>query len=117
MDMRGMTRALLNSCVTLPVYRDTMLLNCLEKEGREEERGGRVGRRGGGEGKEGGRKGEGEERGGRGGEKSGKGRKVTEKEREREESKSGRGMEGKGGKRYGEKIWFSSANNIPKLPK
>ena len=37
-----MTRELLSSWVTLPVYRDTILLNCLEK-GEEGERGERVG--------------------------------------------------------------------------
>ena len=41
-----MTRELLSSWVTLPVYRDTILLNRLEK-GEEGERGERVG--GGGE--------------------------------------------------------------------
>ena len=57
-----MTRALLNSCVTLPMYRDTMLLNCLEKEVEGEG------------GKEGIRKGRGERRGreGKGGEKEGR---------------------------------------------
>ena len=45
-----MTRALLNSCVTLPVYRDTMLLNCLEKEVEGEGEG--EGRRGYGKGEE-----------------------------------------------------------------
>ena len=39
METRGMTRELLSSWVTLPVYRDTILLNRLEK-GEEGERGG-----------------------------------------------------------------------------
>ena len=43
-----MMRELLSSWVTLPVYRDTILLNRLEK-GEEGERGERVGRGGGGE--------------------------------------------------------------------
>ena len=43
-----MTRELLSSWVTLPVYRDTILLNRLEK-GEEGERGERVGGGGGGE--------------------------------------------------------------------
>ena len=33
-----MTRALLNSCATLPMYRDTMLLNCLQRGGEGEGR-------------------------------------------------------------------------------
>ena len=43
-----MTTELLSSWVTLPVYRDTILLNRLEK-GEEGERGERVGGGGGGE--------------------------------------------------------------------
>ena len=48
-----MTRELLSSWVTLPVYRDTILLNRLEK-GEEGERGERVGGGGGGRGGRGG---------------------------------------------------------------
>ena len=53
METRGMTRELLSSWVTLPVYRDTILLNRLEK-GEEGERGERVGGGGGGRGGRGG---------------------------------------------------------------
>ena len=48
-----MTRELLSSWVTLPLYRDTILLNFLEK-GEEGERGERVGGGGGGRGGRGG---------------------------------------------------------------
>ena len=48
-----MTRELLSSWVTLPVYRDTILLNRLEK-GEEGETGERVGGGGGGRGGRGG---------------------------------------------------------------
>ena len=57
METRGMTRALLNSWLTLPVYRDTMLLNRLvwgegeEGEGRGAG-GGSEGEREGGRGRE-----------------------------------------------------------------
>ena len=50
METRGRTRELLSSCVTLPVYRDTTLLNHLERgEGEEKERGGGGGGSRGGE--------------------------------------------------------------------